>query len=865
LKLAAVGAGLAALALGGPAAATTTDLVTRAVVAPAYAHPGGEVVARAKVKARYARARPSTLRFYLSADRRRSRADRRLVGSARVPALRAGHSFAVAIEAGIANSAKVGSFYVLGCADDRRRVRERRERNNCTASRTKVAVTAAATTSRNLIEAELEAGSISEEQALLYRAYAAFGAPGLPARFRGDNLGYGDDSVMREVADAWPTLSPTTQAALEPFFRPPMYEGSYAKPFAPRAPLRSRTLVSCESEQLRDKFFVNVPTANGKVRVWWRNGRPTSAKLGTAATKIAQEIDATIWPKLTTLMGREPLSDAGEECFNGEDGRLDIYLMDGSIGKGDHALTVAYPGRCDQTPVFIVINALYGITRWEIAHEIFHAFQFSYDYKGPCKEYALMDEATATWAGNYVYPTDNVEHEYDDFISRIWNLYCCLGPLGYPDWTLYYSLTQHQGNPKIPSLYANVASYEDDIKALDATITGGLTKFWGTFVKDTWNQPPLDDSFRVWDGIEEVAYRDPAPNDGGVSLVSGQHVRKETGNVSLHYMEKDELHVWKFNDPDIRYIKITNPGVGAPDGMSLLVLVEYADGHWSHPDWLHEDKVTFCRDEPSENVHRIFLWYADGNHPDGWAGASAYDVDKDYEVEYRDACEAYQYKILGATLTTTALGHAEPDVCSFADPPITSMEKRHVLSQFSGDAQPTPLVSKLELTRLSGERYVTGTIRASVEAIQKDAQEGLDGLSVKSCKFTPTGVVPCSWTAPEQTQQTTVSFDISFQPWNDGTAAFEGIWSVPSPEIGVASGSYPTECVFPYIYFSFPLARATKSESVFKFTGTGQQTISTSGTEHFERVEFGDLTTTLDYTWSLSLTFVRVDENGNPL
>jgi len=93
-----------------------------------------------------------------------------------------------------------------------------------------------------------------------------------------------------------------------------------------------------------------------------------------------------------------------------------------------------------------------------------------------------------------------------------------------------------------------------------------------------------------------------------------------------------------------------------------------------------------------------------------------------------------------------------------------------------------------------------------------------------------------------------------------------GYWSVPDPEIGVASGSYQTDCSFPYIHFSPQPDDWKASEPLFKFTQKGEQTISFSGNKHYERDEGGGgYKTTLDYQWSLSIKFIRVDENGNPL
>jgi len=85
------------------------------------------------------------------------------------------------------------------------------------------------------------------------------------------------------------------------------------------------------------------------VRIWWRNGIETSARAGTIAGLVAQDLDANIWPKLTALMGREPLSDAAVGCFNGEDGALDIYITDITLPGYAEALTIAYPGACTGT------------------------------------------------------------------------------------------------------------------------------------------------------------------------------------------------------------------------------------------------------------------------------------------------------------------------------------------------------------------------------------------------------------------------------------------------------------------------------------------------------------------------------------
>ncbi len=844
---------LAAL-LAAPAVASAADLTTVKTSTQSYGHAGGRIVARATVKARTRVRKASTLRFYLSSDQVRDSADLLVSESVRVGRLRARRSSRAAVIVSVPQTAKVATYYLIACADDLSVVAETNETNNCRSSKAGIQLTADTMTSRRLIDAAVERGQITPATGLAYRVYAAFGDPRLPARLDGDDIGaVGDDAALRAVTAAWPTLPRKIRAALRPFYRPPLYKGSWAGRGAALAAPQAGAARCDSDEELRDKFYVNVPTANGKVRIWWRNGTPYSAKLGTAASRIAKEVNNSIWPKLTALMGRAPLSDAGVKCYHGEDGRYDIYLyFDKDLKGGASALTIAYdPARCTHTPAFTVVDVRQRTTRWEIAHELFHAIQFAYTYHSSCKDYEAMDEATATWAGNYVYPSDDLEHEYLGLLSRINGLYGSFGFVGYNDWTFFYSMTQHYGNASMRKLYANTESF-DDIDAIDHTVPGGIDHFWPVFIADSWNQAPLlDSSFWKWDVIDDKPCGYACVEDANTALYPGTHAHKMRLILDMGGMEKNDLSDYRFEDPNVRYIKFKNPGYGAPKGLSLLVLVQFADGHWSRPDWLHRDKVTFCRDDPSENVKRIVTWYGNSLHPkSSWQQAR---VSGEGEFEIRDACESYTYKILSASLTTHATGSPGNDPCALGG--FTTTETRQLTSQ--PVTQPTPLVSKLESKTVNGTRYVSGKIEASIKIFYKD--------SVTSCQFTPTGIASCSFNAPEQSYAGNVRFDVDYQPWTKSTAQLKGSWDVPPAEIGVASGSYVTNCIFPYLYFSFPPEESVANVPLTQFTGTTEQTIAFSGSKKFEKDEGGGYKTTVTYDWVMKIKYLRVDENGNPL
>ncbi len=135
-RAARIALGLAAVFASGmlvPAAgaAAKPDLVTRPVVASLA---GGSLDVRAVVRNRGKRAaKRSKTGFYLSTDARRGRGDTRL-GRLATRKLRKRRRATVTGLLAVPTPL-TGRFRLIACADDARRVRERRERNNCRAAR----------------------------------------------------------------------------------------------------------------------------------------------------------------------------------------------------------------------------------------------------------------------------------------------------------------------------------------------------------------------------------------------------------------------------------------------------------------------------------------------------------------------------------------------------------------------------------------------------------------------------------------------------------------------------------------------------------------------------------------------------------
>ncbi len=865
-------AAVASLAGAGSPAAQGTKKglkVVGASVQP-YGHLGGRIVVGARVKASK-RARASKVRFYLSADPRRDPKDLRLAERAKVPRLRAGRRYTTQRIATVPANAKLGEQRVLACI-----------RSACRASKKPVDLTAEVTTSQSLIEADVQSKKISVEKGLLYRVYAAFGDRRLPKRYAADEASIEGDSILEDVHAHWSTISSATRQKLLPFFLPPAARGSWYDKLRRQAMRVASSAASddpCESTQLKNPNWTSLTAAGGKVRAWWWQ----DDRVGHQVALSVQRWVNLAYPKFKALMGREPISDDGVLCFHGPDGALDIYLVKyisnkkGGFLDTTRALTNPYPPWCSGTPVFITAQAYGGppyfsleilATKFTIVHELFHAFQFAFTYQGNCDDYLWFDEGAANWGANYVFPDDNTEHRWDSMLT-------CHGQLNayeYPSWAFDLFLEKTIGAKTIPAVYSQFASHAP-AAAVDAAIPGGFAKQLPIFTRYGWNQTPLTPSFAQWDDFHAVPGMclDNAPLPEEPVELKGLHKNKidvpiggppvegSSWHTSLAPLGR-AYHTLPVRDSDIRYVKFKNTLNGVK-AAGVQAIVTFADGHHETQDWTHRGEVEFCFDDksgPSDDVTHLVVMYSNSAIVEKWdsAGAHRLHVAEQPSLTARDACETYQYKILNATLVTEAKGTPGVDICSlYGD--LTTKEERKTSSQLT--TQPNPLVSKLDVATTNGVKHVSGQIDAKIKWVLKDSVDG--------CKFNanpPPVVLPCSFAAPELVVNAAdVQFAVNYQTW---TSVLTGYWSVPDPEIGVASGSYQTDCSFPYIHFSPQPDDWKASEPLFKFTQKGEQTISFSGNKHYERDEGGGgYKTTLDYQWSLSIKFIRVDENGNPL
>jgi hypothetical protein len=564
----------AALLTAAPANAATTRVSTAA-----YAHPGGAL----ELSVRASRGRVTVA---LSADRRLSKSD--IVLKRRLKLRH--HKTAVRVTVPAATPPEV--YRVLVC-----------KHRHCGAS-AKVHVTATPTSTRTLTDAAVAAHHLSASRAIVYRVWAVLGDSRLPRGFRGD-VDAADETALAEALG----LHGSDRRRIARYLQPPT--AWLGRKSVAHASADDPRYTTC-GQQATSKHW-SVKTGR-HVRIWWWREHSANRK---AAAGLVKAADRTIWPAFQKLMGRRPPSDAGKPC-DGGNGRYDIYLLPKDIIRGSfRAVTLPYAPPCSGSPSFTEFNTRGGEdppTRFELAHELFHAFQFAFKLQGDCAAegaHRWLDEATAVWASTWLYPHEEGTHERVPDLTLSMP-FCSIDAIGeYEAFPYVLDIQQRYGLDRIPAIYAAYASTPTPLRALDAALPGGLAATWRTFTRDAWNDIPTGSPFAGWYSIAtkplpaQSAYcGNPEPR---TLELHGAHAYRTpihlagTASVTRRY---DDLRF----GAGIRAVTVRNHTVG--NGRSdLQAFLQRQDGTWTISDLTATRDTTYCLAD--QHLKRIVLAYGD--------------------------------------------------------------------------------------------------------------------------------------------------------------------------------------------------------------------------------------------------------------
>lgn len=512
-----------------------------------------------------------------------------------------------------------------------------------------------------LIADALAAGRISAEEALVYRVYAMFGDERLPAAYEGapDSAG---SVFLRQVSGQLSALSPATQDILQPFLIPPIYPESWfgrqiGLAAIPLATGRVRaaqdgTPTLCSTEVvnvlLQAGLLLRRTTAHYNLYAFVSTGNENA--LLDAAVLDIETIDSA----LHGLLGRTAQSDAAEPC-NGGDGAIDIYLTDMG-GTLDWGLTTAYARRCENTPAFVLIDKwkLGGILaidaargrrylRTVLAHELTHTIQFGMDRSAACTDYDWIDEATAQWAPDHVFPSDNEEDGFrklstthrsgEYFINYLKGDH--RNPLEkadkYTAYIYFQFIARKYGAPAIRALFDSWGSH-GSVASLDATGVK-LRDAWPEFGKALWNdiRDNVLTDLRGWDGYDygmaNVAQNSPLALAGGRTTLP--LLQASGGRLAPRSLAYERLTFTDETSP----VLLANPLGSLPQAQYLkLTAIKKVGGQWRAPeDWTADPRKFFCRDKVAERIEELVLIVSNSD-PDPNAAPAVIPANDPFEL-----------------------------------------------------------------------------------------------------------------------------------------------------------------------------------------------------------------------------------------
>jgi CARDB len=641
----AIGAGAVCVALAdpSPAARSRPDLVVSGLrKAPKTLVGGKAKTLKVKVSnAGRVSAHRSKVRVYLGWDRRLELGRMLRVGTGSVPRLGPRRSRTVKLRMRVPLTvAERSGLYLVACADDTKRVRETKERNNCGGGH-RVAVRQPPTVF-GAIDRDEARGRINHLTALRYYAYASAGDPRLPSHYGKPEKTFDSAEGLDRIAAEWRTLSPAAKDTFDPFFRPPLYAGAYL-PKKHGREIRSSSAdpPGCATDGAEPQTVQGLASIETlHFRIWYftsafaeAGDQPTSPAASRATAEWLAGVAEDVYAAETAIW-RAPLSDAGLAC-NGGDGLIDVYALRLSF-TAKSAQVVPYPPGENLRPGWMWVAPDFAddqqLARSTFAHEFAHLTQLAYYESanpphGTRIEYGWLEEASATWAMDFVYPQDDVEHLY---ASRYYAFHAWLNPLGecerygcgngYRDYLYFFFLTHYLGGTSVMTdVWKNVERY-GSIQSVDHALGGRFGQLWSKFALYDMNANDYK-HYKPWDGIANVLPLDEGPRFKveleGKSISKRPYPFADTGGTGIDPKSFDWVN-FEFPDDKVRQVTLKDFGYQTQEGAvptadsKVIAWYELKNGQHRTEDWTDLDQRSFCRDDRAENVTKLTVFYTQG-------------------------------------------------------------------------------------------------------------------------------------------------------------------------------------------------------------------------------------------------------------
>ena len=264
------------------------------------------------------------------------------------------------------------------------------------------------------IAAAEKAGKLDLDSAWICKIQALVDQASLPVEYRSPERIPCGSPTLEGLAAVRDRLKPETLEKIRPYLLRPTDPASFFAARVRSQIARNRPAGIPGLLYAQDEGNPQRPTRDLSLGNWVGAGCHSapiivwSASGQEAAERAAAVIDSrSLWAEFKKIMPFEPLGDEGAEDGQGKpdqglDGDIDIYLVPATMVDADGSadgwcLSI---GQAQRTPTWIMVaQDLQGKElAATLAHELFHSFQCALD----ARDEIWWDEATATWAEEYI-------------------------------------------------------------------------------------------------------------------------------------------------------------------------------------------------------------------------------------------------------------------------------------------------------------------------------------------------------------------------------------------------------------------------------------------------------------------------------
>jgi len=501
----------------------------------------------------------------------------------------------------------------------------------------------------DLILADEAAGRIDPTAALLYRVWATFGDPRLPAAYA--EGGWSEDSAALAVAQSTlGSLPPEVAAQIQPdLVRPtdpvsPFFAGSTGltgrDPSArlARAVMRAGTTIG-------QAPGAPMPAVTCGANGWgyFDGPSPKSYRVwGECAGNGQSDIQAAagmlepIWNAEIAYMGRPPIPDIGSPGEGG-DQRIDLYLVAGNcaaIGSRCKPLSDNFgitppttpfvsSGAAQQSSAFVLVGRA-GLTdpqefQGTLAHELFHVMQDAFNESGTAdlgrRRNHWFVEASATWA-EYAFAGGNgsLQAAFSGFLGTPYGLKSTEGSNAYWSfpWPLY--MEQENGKGAVHRAWAAIEgkAFPQVTDAIDGVLS--FAKSFRGFALRTWDQElnagsPMDPLFpTAATGPRLLPFKTRAKL-GVVLLPTAKGVtpRSNLENIQSLYSVYRQFRI----DKKVGQVIVDLAGLKPAAAIDADALVKIRGGKWEIRK-LKPGRNAWCMDNPGDKFEELVIVLA--NH-----------------------------------------------------------------------------------------------------------------------------------------------------------------------------------------------------------------------------------------------------------